>query len=202
MIKLYYHPASTFARRVRIALLEKDIPHELHQLDMTGREHRGAAYLALNPYGRVPALVEDDFVLYESNSILNYLEWTHPRPALVPTDIRARALVDMHMRLADMQFGRYAGAILFPKRFLPAERWDVAAMAAARTEIEKHVAVLEQTLKGRQYLVAEQFTLADVSYIPFVHFFPLMEITPPPAVEAWTARLLARPSAEATAPAF
>src|SRR5437016_11531538 len=97
-IKLHYHPLSTYSRRVLIALTEKQISYEPVVLDMPARKHREPAYLALNPYGRVPTLEEDGFVLYESTAILNYLEATHPSPALVPTDQRARALVDMHMK--------------------------------------------------------------------------------------------------------
>jgi glutathione S-transferase len=50
MIKLHYHPMSTYARRVRIALIEKQIQHELVLVDMAARKHRDPAYLALNPY--------------------------------------------------------------------------------------------------------------------------------------------------------
>jgi glutathione S-transferase len=81
-------------------------------------------------------------VLFESTAILNYLETTQPFPALVPTDARGGALVDMHMKLCDLQFARQAGTILFPKRFLPKERWNNAAMAEAIAEIEKHLAIL------------------------------------------------------------
>src|SRR3974390_1162866 len=95
MIQLHYHPASTFARRVRIALLEKGIEHELIEVDLPHGAQRSAAYLALNPYGRVPTLVEDGFVLYESNAILTYLEMRYPHPALAPDGVRERALMDM-----------------------------------------------------------------------------------------------------------
>jgi len=71
-IKLHYHPLSTFSRRVRVALAEKQIPHELVVVDMPARRHREEPYLSLNPYGRVPTLEEDGFVLYESTAILNY----------------------------------------------------------------------------------------------------------------------------------
>jgi len=200
-IKLHYHPFSTYSRRVLIALVEKQIPHELVAVDMTARKHREQPYLSLNPYGRVPTLDEDGFVLYESTSILNYLEATRPTPALAPTDPRQRALVDMHMKLCDLQLTRHAGTIVFPKRFLPKERWNEATMAEAKAEIEKHLTILERHLTGKTYLVGERFTLADVCYAPFLEFLPLMEITPPPAVEAWSRRLLSRPSAEQTRPA-
>ena len=200
MLKLYYHPASTFARRVRMQLLEKDLPHELVALDMAAGAHRQPEYRALNPYGRVPTLVDGELVLYESNAILCYLEAAHPQPPLLPRGLQDRARVDMHMRLCDVQMGRHAGAILFPKRFLPRERWNLEAIAAAKVEVEKHCDILERELSGREYLVAGQFTLAEIAYAPFLQFFALMEITPQPAVAAWAQRILARPSARATVP--
>jgi glutathione S-transferase len=202
MRKLYYHPFSTFARRVRIALIEKNIPAELVEVDMVARAHRAPAYLALNPYGRVPTLEEDGFVLYESTAILEYLEATHPTPPLVPADARGRALVAMHMKLCDLQLARQTGTIIFPKRFLPKERWNEEAMAQAKKEIDKHLEVLENQLKGKEYLVADRYSLVEVCYTPFVEFFSLVEVTPPPAVAAWTARMLARPSAKETSPSM
>ena len=199
-IKLHYHPLSTYSRRVRIALAEKQIPHELVLVDMPARRHREPPYLSLNPYGRVPTLEEDGFVLFESTAILDYLEATHPRPALVPADARGRALVDMHIKLCDLQLSRHAGTIIFPKRFLPKEKWNNAAMAEAKAEIEKHFAILDKQLAGKTYLVADEFSLAEVCYTPFLEFLPLMEISPPGAAAAWSERLLKRASAVATRP--
>ena len=201
MLKLHYHPLSTYSRRVRIACLEKGIDIQLVELDMAKGAHRSPDYLRLNPYGRVPTLEEDGFVLYESTAILGYLEETRPAPPLVPADARGRALVAMHMKLCDIQLARQTGIIIFPKRFLPRERWDEAAMAQAKKEIEKHLAIVEQQLAGKEWMVGERYSLVEVCYTPFVEFFALMEITPPPAVAAWTARMLARPSARETKPA-
>ena len=199
-IKLHYHPFSTYSRRVLIAFAEKQIAHELVVVDMAARRHREQPYLSLNPYGRVPTLEEDGFVLFESTAILDYLEATRPSPPLVPADARGRALVDMHMKLCDIQFTRHAGTIVFPKRFLPKEKWNMAAIADAKAQIDKHFAILDKQLAGKTYLVAEQFSLAEVCYAPFLEFLPLMEITPPGAVAAWSERLLARPSAVSTRP--
>jgi glutathione S-transferase len=198
-IKLHYHPLSTYSRRVLLAFAEKQIPHELVVVDMAARRHREQPYLALNPYGRVPTLEEDGFVLFESTAILNYLEATQPNP-LVPADARSRALVDMHIKLCDLQFTRHAGTIMFPKRFLPKEKWNLAVIAEAKAEIEKHLAIVDGQLAGRTYLVAEQFSLADLCYMPFLEFLPLMEIAPPSNVAGWSERLLARLSAAATRP--
>jgi glutathione S-transferase len=201
MRKLHYHPFSTFARRVRIALLEKGIPCELVEVDMAKGEHRGPEYKKLNPYGRVPTLEEDGFVLYESTAILDYLEATHPTPPLVPADARGRALVAMHMKLCDIQLARQTGTIIFPKRFLPRERWDEAAMAQAKKEIEKHLEIIETQIAGKEWMVGDRYSLVEVCYTPLVQFLSLMEVAPPPAVGAWVGRMLDRPSARDTAPA-
>lgn len=200
MLKLFFNPRSTFSRRVHVALLEKRIPFEPVNIDMAVREHKSEAHLSRNPYGRVPAIDDDGFLLYESASILMYLEATHPEPALVPPDAQGRALVDMHMRLCDMQFARHAGTIIFPRRFLPPERWDHGAMDLARREMELHFAILAAQLEDEDYLVRDTFSLADIMYLPMLHFLPLMDIELAPNLAAWRERLLARPSAKATIP--
>ncbi len=200
MITLHYHPRSTFSRRVHMVLLEKGLPFELVELDMRGRAHKSPGYLALNPYGRVPTLVEDDFVLYESTAILDYLEATHPEPPLLPPDARGRATVAMHMKLCDVEVGSATGALIFPKRFLPKEKWDLEAMGAARERVQRHLGILEGQIGERTWLTSERYTLADVCYTPFAEFFGIMDVAVPPRVAGWAARLLARPSAVRTKP--
>ena len=201
MRKLHYHPFSTFSRRVRIGLLEKQIPCDLVEVDMGKGEHRSPEYRAINPYGRVPTLEEDGFVLYESTAILDYLEATNPAPPLVPADARGRAHVAMHAKLCDIQLARQTGIIIFPKRFLPKDRWDEAAMAQAKKDIEKHLEIVERQIGGKEWMVGDRYSLVEVCYTPFVQFLPLMEIAPPPAVAAWVERMLERPSAQETKPA-
>jgi len=199
MIRVYAPAGSGYSRRVRIALLEKAIPHESMPIALLQGEHKRPEFLALNPHGRVPVLVDDDFVLYESRAILAYLEAAHPGRPLLPSAPRSRARVEMYLNLCDLQFARHTSVISVPKRFLPPDRWPAEAMAAARVEIERHLAILEDALAGREYLVDDRFTLAEVAYLPFLHLLPMLDVVPPPAVAAWTAGLLARPSAAATA---
>ena len=201
MIRIHGHPFSTYTRRVMMAIHEKRIPHEFITIDMAARKHRDPSYLSFNPYGRVPLLEEDGFLLFESNAILSYLEATHPEPALVPAVPKGRALVDMHLRLCDIQFSNHVGTIIFPKRFLPKERWDTAAMANAKIAIEKHLAIVDQQLAGKEYMVGNRFSLVEISYGPFLEFLPLLEVPPPANVAEWARRIMARPSAEKTKPA-
>lgn len=200
-MKLYQNPMSTFARRVRIALLEKKIDAELVSVDMFARAHKAEPYLSLNPYGRVPTLVDDDLVLYESSAILDYLEAKYPEPALLPPDIKQRALVGMHMKLCDLQMSRPGGVIIFAKRFVPEASWRREEMDKAKNEIVKHFAILDKQLAGKSYLVAERYTLADVCYVPFLEFLPVLDVQVPDNVKAYGERLLSRPSSVATKPA-
>jgi glutathione S-transferase len=200
MLKLYQHPLSTYARRVRIALFEKNIEAELVEVDMPGRAHRREPYLSLNPYGRVPTLVDDDLVLYESTAILEYIEATHPEVPLVPADVKQRALVSMHMKLCDLQMTRPAGLILLSKRFVPEAAWRLEEMAKAQQEVDKHLSIVDRQLVGKPFLVGDRFTLADLCYVPFLEFLVLFETPPPPNVKAWSDRLLSRPSSVATKP--
>ena len=202
MIHVYAPPASSYSRRVTVVLEEKGIPHENLPLDMRAGEHKSARYLELNPYGRVPTLVDGDFVLYESTAIIHYLDATHPHPPLLPTGARERALVEMHSRLCDLEFSKFVSAVAFPKRFLPKERWPLEAMDKARLDVERHLQALQVHLADKTYLVAEQFTLADVCYLPFLEYLGLIEVTVPPKVAAWAERLLSRPSAQLTRPPF
>ena len=147
MIRLHTHPFSTFARRVKIALLEKNIPHEEVFVDLAKRQQKTPAYLALNPYARVPTLEEDGFVLYESSAILMYLEDEHPEPALVPAGAKGRAEVDMHLRLCDSQMAGPAGVIIFQKRFFPEAKWNLEAIKKASADIAKHLVILDKQLR-------------------------------------------------------
>jgi glutathione S-transferase len=106
----------------------------------------------------------------------------------------------MHMKLCDLEMGSATGTLIFPKRFLPKERWDETAMGKAKQRIERHLDIIERELAGRDYLVGDAYSLVEVCYTPFVEFLPLMEIAPPPGVAAWAARMLARPSAKQTKP--
>ncbi|MCR9144476.1 MAG: glutathione S-transferase family protein [bacterium] len=205
-MQLYIHPNSTYSRRVLMAAHEKGIYDEhiapgLQIVAMEKLAHKKKDYLAVNPYGRVPALrLDSSRCLFESNVILEYLEEVFPQPALLPADPYARADVRRHMLLADIEFGRPMGVIIFPKRYLPEAKWKLDDMAAAAKQIKRHFKQLSAELGDRQFLTGDQLTLADLSYAPFLQFRALTDLEIPENIEAWTGRLLARDSAQATVP--
>src|SRR3546814_10503684 len=92
---------------------------------------------------------------------------------LFPYTTLFRSLVDMHLRLCDLQMAQPTGTIVFPKRFMPKERWDLAAIDAAQKAIVKHLAIVEQQLAQNDYLVGKHYSLADIAYIPFLEFLQI-----------------------------
>ena len=91
MIKLYTFPPSTNSRKVRIALLEKGLEFERVNVDLSKREQKNPEYLKIHPFGQIPALDDEGFVIYDSTVINEYLEDEYPYPPLMPSDSEGRA---------------------------------------------------------------------------------------------------------------
>lgn len=86
MIKLYTYPASSNSRKVRVVLLEKGLEFERVTIDLSKREQKSPEYLKIHPFGTVPALDDEGFVVYDSTMINEYLEDEYPYPPLMPKD--------------------------------------------------------------------------------------------------------------------
>ena len=84
MIKLYDFLPCPFGQKVRIILAEKGLSYELVQIDLTQGEQRKPDFLRLNPFGRVPVLIDEDITVYDSTIIAEYLEDEYPEPPLLP----------------------------------------------------------------------------------------------------------------------
>ncbi len=85
-MKLYAHPFSNNSMRAQLCLDEKGLDYEYVMVDLFKGEHKQPAFLAINPRGQVPALVDGDVRIYESVAIVEYLEYRYPEPSLTPGD--------------------------------------------------------------------------------------------------------------------
>ncbi|HLP70144.1 MAG TPA: glutathione S-transferase N-terminal domain-containing protein, partial [Rhizobium sp.] len=85
-MRLYYHPLSGHAHRARLFLSLLGIPHELQYVDLAKREHKAETFLAINPFGQVPALDDDGTIICDSNAILVYLAKKAGRTDWLPED--------------------------------------------------------------------------------------------------------------------
>jgi glutathione S-transferase len=200
MIKLYTFPQSSNSRKVRIALIEKGLEFERIQIDLTKKEQKNPEYLKINPFGQVPALDDEGFIVYDSTMINEYLEDEYPYPALLPKDSDGRARARMMEDFRDNFFNQASSQLNRELRKPEGER-NPQAIESAKAEIVKCFDRIEKELKGREYLAGE-FSLADIAFMPNVDSLERLNIAIDAKyknVLAWIARLKARPSFAASA---
>ena len=145
--------------------------------------------LELNPYGKVPVLVDADAVVYESAIIDEYLEEQYPEVPLMPKDPLARARIRIWIDYCNTRVQRAAGYI--------AHNYKVEESG---TELRTYLENLNRHMRGREYL-ADEYSLADITYIPFFVRRERYHVSigdDLPHLKAWTERLLERPVVRAT----
>jgi glutathione S-transferase len=142
-----------------------------------------------NPYGKVPVLVDDGTVIYESAIINEYLEEKYPDPPLMPGDPAGRARVRIWVDFANTRLQRAGGYI--------AHDYEVEK---SKQELQQHLETLDREMRDREY-IAGAYSLADITYVPFFTRLERYQATIDdrvPHVKAWMERLLARPQVKAT----
>ena len=197
MIKLYDFLPCPFGQKVRIALAEKGLTYDLVQVDITKGENRHPDFFRLNPFGRVPVLVDEDTTVYDSTIINEYLEDEYPEPPILPPvgssalRARARRLEDF----ADTSFTPQVGHLMAELGKPDAER-NAERLQRLNQAVERVLDYLNQELAGQQFLATE-FSVAEIGFIPRLLVLPNLGIeagTNRPNVDGWIKRLLERPS--------
>ena len=116
MIKIYGVHGSPFVRKVFVALDIKEVPYEIvPQMPFSGDQE----YLKINPLGKVPTLVDGDFVLGDSKVICRYLEEAHPDPALYPRELKDKAMADWYEDLGGGYLSELGAGIFFQRFMRP-----------------------------------------------------------------------------------
>ncbi len=201
MIKLYTFPPSTNSRKVRIALIEKGLEFERINIDLSKREQKSPDYLKIHPFGQIPALDDEGFIVYDSTIINEYLEDEYPYPSLMPKDSEGRARARMMEDFRDTHFNPYFVHLMLEMRKAEGER-DGARINNAKMEIAKAFDRTERELNGHDYL-AGSFSLADIAFMSNIDLLDRFGITVDggkyPQTVAWIARLKTRPSFAASA---
>jgi glutathione S-transferase len=205
---LYYASGSPYAWRVWLALEHKGAAYELKTLSFDAGEVRTPAFLALNPRGRVPVLVDDGFALFESAAIVEYVEERWPEaPRLFSADLRQRALQRRLIREADIYvvgpLERLVEAVLFTK---PEER-EPETIAKICTDLREELRSWETAMAGD--FLAGPLSAADFTLYPVLALVRRMQSRNPglipaeltgPKVADWIARMDALPLVQKTWP--
>lgn len=194
-IKLYDFPSSPNCQRVKVVLAEKNLPYDIVPVDLKQKEQKKPDFLKLNPYGKVPVLIDGATVLYESLVINEYLDEKYPNPPLMPKDpgkrAKVRILIDYGMEHLDQPYQTIRKEMMKDEK----ER-DQAAIDKAKQELKNLLGRFEREL-GDQPFLAGDFSLVDAALIPRFTRLEGMGVLPDPAlpcVGAWVKRMKERPS--------
>ncbi len=195
MIKLYDFPQSPYCQKVRLVLAEKDLSYETIFVDLTKNEQKSPDFLRLNPYGKVPVLIDEDEVIYDSTIINEYLEDEYPHPPLLPVHSGGRARARIFEDFADTSFTAQSSLLVAELR-KPADQVDQERVRRYRADLLRVLEFLERHLEGRDY-IADTFSLADLAFVPRLLLLPRLGIEIPARLKnvlAWSERLRQRPS--------
>lgn len=195
-IKLYGFPMSPNSRRVQLGLLELELPFEYVQVNLMEGAHKSPEYLRLNPNGKVPTLVEDDVVLWESHAILEYLADRYPAKRLGAESPRERGEIGKWLYLNAAHFGPAMAAVFAHTIRLPEEQRIAKLAENGRAEVTRVMGVLEAALAAGDHLALGRQTIADVSFAPSFAFAPMLgfDLAAFPRLAAWIERQKARPA--------
>lgn len=199
-IILYHDVPSSNSDRVKIALAEKGLQWQGVRVRLANREQKHPEFLKLNPYGKIPVLVDDGKVLFESCIINEYLDERYPNPPLMPTDPylrgRGRVLIDYALRYAHAPYWDLRGEI----RKSEGDR-DETIIAERRRQLCELLQYLEAALADQAFFLGD-LTLTDIAIAPRLLRAESYGALPDPSLPrlgAWLARMKGRPSVQAIA---
>lgn len=201
-MKIYGFPLSPFVRKAMLVAQEKGLAFELVPANPM---HPTEDFLAASPYGKIPAIDDDGFLLADSSAIAVYLDANYPDPALLPADPQARARAAWFDEVADTVVMAAGGPMLFNRLVAPkflGQEGDEAAAQAAEEAITGRLGYLEQTL-GQDGWLDGQFSLGDIAVASVLRSFAYagwtLDETAFPKISAWYGRVTARPAWKAVA---
>lgn len=163
-MKLYTFPMSPNCLRVVAAANQAGIKLDRVIVDLTKGEQMKPEFIRLNPNHKVPTLVDGDYVLWESTAIMVYLSQSKPDSGLLPSDLRDRMLVLQWMSWNMANFAPACAIFVYEnlvKKLLKLGDPDPAAIARATEDFKRFAKVLDDHLKGRDWLVGGKMGLAD-----------------------------------------
>jgi glutathione S-transferase len=182
--------------RVRWTLQELEVDFEASTVNLLAGEHRQPAFLAINPAGKIPALVDGDLVLTESVAIAVYLADKYPDKKLIPVDLEQRAQHNRWLLFTATELEQPLWRITRHTNLYPENKRLPGDVALAREEFTAMAGVLDAHMHGRQFVVGNTVTVADfvLAYtLDWANEVQLLAAFPP--LQDYMKRMYARPRA-------
>jgi glutathione S-transferase len=165
-MKLYMHPLSSNARRARLVAHHLGLGVEEELVDLQNGAHKKPEYIALNPNGKVPTLVDGDLKLWESHAIMVYLCEKSGRRELYPEDLAARTEVMRWLFWSTTEWGPWVARLNFEnmlKPMLGLGPTDATRVQEYEQAFKQSASVLDAQLGTREFVAGPQLSLADFS---------------------------------------
>jgi glutathione S-transferase len=185
MYKIYGSPQSS-AGRCFWMLEELGVPYERVPIDMKSRQHKSPEYLKINPNGKIPSLVDGDFIIWESMAINTYLAAKHNSP-LQGQNAKETGLIQQWSYWSILEVQKHAVEWLIQVMFVPTERKDPSIIEKAQKALTPLMTILNQSLENKKYLVGDRFTLGDLHVASTVNIIVGLgwSLKDTPNVSAW-----------------
>jgi len=165
-MKLYHFPHSPNTRKVLAVIHSLELDTELEMVNLLTGEQMKAEFIRLNPNHKIPTLEDGDFVLWESNAIMQYLATQKPDNKLWPSDSKVQADISRWQCWQLAHWGPACESLIYErmvKKITGEGDPDPAEIAKGEENLHLFAAVLNQHLKGRRWIVGDNVTLADFS---------------------------------------
>jgi glutathione S-transferase len=186
-LTLHYHPYSRAAGTIW-ALEEVGVPYELKIVDILKGEQKRPGFVALNPMGKLPTLVDGDVIVTESAAIALYLADRYAAGRLAPA-------LDDPRRGTYLRWSFFAPSVIEPAVMAKGSGWEVKEVAAGWGNYASVLAASESAIAKGTFLLGKDFSMADVVFGGLLRFLlSFKQIEPTPAFTAYVERLDARPA--------
>lgn len=195
-LRIYGIPLSRAFRSLWMAL-ELGLDYENVPIGFSDQARRSPGYLAINPNGRVPAIDDDGFVLWESLAINLYLAKKHATGRLYPTSLEGEARTWQWSFWAATEVEKPIMIWAYNAIVYPPEKRDAKAAAEAKAQLDPLLAVLDGALARAPYLLGEDFTVADLNPASMMYRLLQTDLAATPRVRDWLRRCFERPAARA-----
>jgi GST-like protein len=194
MLTLYFHPTPN-GTKVALMLAELDLPFELRTVDIFKGEQHKPEFLAINPNGKVPAIVDDGVTVFDSHAILLHLAEKHGK--LIPTDPAGRAAALSWLQMVGTGLSPFSGQAVHFLHYTQ-ETYSYARDRYVK-EVERHYRVLDERLKQHRYLAGSEYSIADIALWGWAnsagYIFGERGLSDYPHVKRLVEELSARPAA-------
>jgi GSH-dependent disulfide-bond oxidoreductase len=190
----FYTAATPNGYKVSMLLEETGLDYTPHFLSLSKQEQKTPEFLAINPNGRVPAIVDDGFAVFESGAILIYL--AEKTGQFLPTEQQARSRVVQWVMWQMAGLGPMMGQLNVFSRYFPEHLPSV--IARYERETYRLFGVLEGQLGKHAFVAGEEYSIADMACWPWViaYQWPGLSLDGYPRLQDWTARITARPATQ------